>query len=207
MPPYTQSTYSLSAWSYQMDKCGLHLNEPADEPIANDFILRDHTCSTTNFPSRCSQVAHNFKSWFFIYNFQVFHDHRSEVWCLKFSPCGRYLATGAKSSYIYVWRMEDPETMELNFYRRLMPRTEITGVAALSWSHDSQFLAVAACEGNQTGIFMFNIVNGVCMNELRPNQREAFCTVSFFGNKSYKLACADRFGYFQCHVGNLWWAI
>jgi len=94
--------------------------------------------------------------------------------------------------------------MELTYYRRLLPPTEISGIAALSWSHDSQILAVASCEGNHSGIFLFNITNGVCTAEIRPNQRESFCAVSFFGNKSYRLACADRFGHFQCHdVGKL----
>lgn len=131
---------------------------------------------------------------------QVFEDHKSEVWCVKFSHCGRFLATGSKSPYIYIWRLENPEDPKLSFYRRLIPPTEISGIAAVSWSYDSQFLAVAACEGNQSGIFLFNVINGICTAEIRPNQREAFCAVSFFGNKSYKLACADRFGYFQCHV-------
>jgi len=89
--------------------------------------------------------------------------------------------------------------LKLSYYRRLIPPAEITGVAALSWSYDSQFLAVAACEGNQNGIFMFNVVNGIFISEIRPNDRETFCAVSFFGNKSYRLACADRNGYFQCH--------
>lgn len=176
------------AWNYQMTQCGLHLKEVSCEPVTNEFILRDHACSVTSFPSRC---------------FQVFNDHRAEVWCVKFSPCGRYLATGSKSPYVYVWRMEDPESLELTFYRRLVPRTEITGVAALSWSYDSQFLAVAACEGNTSGIFLFSILNGMCTGEIRPHQREAFCAVSFFTSETYKLACADRFGNFQCHVSCL----
>jgi len=160
------------------------MNEQANDSIANDFVFRDHVCSTMNFPSRCSQVL---------------SDHKCEVWVVKFSPCGRFLATGAKSPYVYVWRLEDPTVMELSFYRRLLPPTEISGIAALSWSFDSKILAVAACEGNQSGIFLFNVVNGAITSEIRPNQIETFNAVSFFGDTSRRLACADRMGNFQCH--------
>jgi WD40 repeat protein len=89
--------------------------------------------------------------------------------------------------------------MELSFYRRLLPPTEISGIAALSWSYDSKILAVAACEGNQSGIFLFNVVNGAITSEIRPNHIETFNAVSFFGDTSRRLACADRMGNFQCH--------
>jgi WD40 repeat protein len=194
------------AWSYQMTKCDLHLNDVPTEPIANEFILKDHSCTTNNFPSRCSQVVLEIGSFLSLKEpkitsyFQVLQDHRSEVWCVKFSPCGRFLATGSKNPYIYIWQLDDSDELKMVYYRRLIPPSEISGVAALSWSHDSRFLAVAGSESNQSGIFLFNVTNGIFVSEVRPNNREAFCAVSFFGNKSYRFACADRFGHFQCHV-------
>jgi len=171
------------AWVHQMESCALHLEETPKATATKDFVLRDHLCSTSGFPSRCSQL---------------FNEHKSEVWCLQFSPCGRFLASGAKSPYIFIWRLENPAIMELRLYRRLLSPHDITGIAALSWSHDSRILSVAATEGNQSGILLFNVMTGTFCSVIRP-QNESFTSVSFFGDNSHRLVCGDLLGNFQFH--------
>jgi len=34
--------------------------------------------------------------------------HNAEVWCVKFSPCGHFIASGAKGNQVLVWKVESP---------------------------------------------------------------------------------------------------
>lgn len=132
--------------------------------------------------------------------FQVLKDHRTEVWCVKFSPCGKFLATGAKDSKIYVWKVEEGKPLRLSKHRRLRLPQNVAGVAVLSWSTDSRFLAVATSERCQRGVFLFNVSAGDRTNEIRSAQNENFNAVAFFADNSHRLACADHNGNFQYHV-------
>ncbi|KAI6235346.1 LisH domain-containing protein [Aphelenchoides besseyi] len=171
------------AWKYQLEKCDLHVNEVDLKVQSSEFVLKDHSCAT-DFPSRCSQIL---------------EEHKTEVWCVKFSPCGHYLATGAKDSKVYVWRLDDTKGLRVSKFRRLRLPHHISGIAVLSWSYDSRFLAVAASERISCGVFLFNVIAGAMTKEIRPSQTENFCAVSFFGDNSHRLSCADHLGNFQYH--------
>lgn len=86
--------------------------------------------------------------------FQVLHDHLDEVWCVAFSPCGRYLATGAKETNVYVWQVDSGK-------RRLTRWKSLEGAeggaAVIAWSADSRYLAVAGNEDNAAEILLFQV--------------------------------------------------
>ncbi|KAI6240872.1 LisH domain-containing protein [Aphelenchoides fujianensis] len=172
------------AWNYQLERCDLHVNEADTKTQGSEFVLKDHSCSTEDFPSHCAQVL---------------RDHKTEVWCVKFSPCGKMLATGAKDSKIIVWKVEDEKPLRLSKYRRLRLPQNVAGVAVLSWSSDSRLLAVATSERTQRGVFIFNISAGDQLSEIRSTQNENFNAVAFFADNSHRFACADHNGNFQYH--------
>jgi WD40 repeat protein len=45
---------------------------------------------------------------------QTLYMHNSEVWCLQFSPCGRYLASGAKGNQVLIWRIESAKKVHIH---------------------------------------------------------------------------------------------
>lgn len=122
------------------------------------------------------------------------------MWCLEFSPCGKYLASGAKSQTILIWRVDEKTQRLLLLSRFQVPPTEITGIAFLSWSFDSQFLAVASSEETTSGIFVYNIERGTYHAYIQPTPSDSYSVVSFFKNKSHCLACGDQGGHFHVFV-------
>lgn len=124
--------------------------------------------------------------------------HCAQVWCLEFSTCGQYLASGAKDNCVFIWQVESPQ--RINFYRRLQVPVHIDGISSMSWSADSQYLAVASTEDMTTGVFIFNVTKGLLQKEYKPTEGNSFSVVSFFGNSSHRFTCGDQKGNFHCHV-------
>jgi WD40 repeat protein len=184
LPPQRLDELLKQSWLYQIKHCELHISstgESCDErSVRPGYILKNHQCSNSDFPVK---------------NTQVLGDHFSEVWCLEFSPCGNYLASGAKNNCVLVWKVNDSRNVRI--YRRLQIPADVTGISALAWSMDSQYLAITSTEENTAGVFQFNIHKGSCIREYKHNQSDSFSVVSFFKDNSHRLACGDQRGNFH----------
>ncbi|KAI1729793.1 WD repeat-containing protein 26 [Ditylenchus destructor] len=180
LPPGRLQELLNQSYTYQVGKCDLHLPS-TEETIDERAILKDHQCGNHDFPTK---------------NTQVLGDHFAEVWCLEFSPCGQYLASGAKSNCVLLWKVAE-SSRTIRVHRRLQIPVEISGVSSLSWSSDSTYLAVASTEENATGVFIFNIAKNFFVREYRQSQNDSFSVVSFFGDNSHRLACGDQRGHFH----------
>jgi WD40 repeat protein len=172
------------SWETQIRKCHLHVGKTK---INRDdiSILRDHRCPTVNFPSR---------------TIQIIEDHETEVWTLKFSPCGEYLASAGKSGIVYIWKVED-ET-KLAYLHRFVLHEDIDGIGSLSWSSDSRYLACGATEHRTIGVYLFDVSkciprpDGRSYNEFIKMPSDKFSVASFFPTPGRKFVCGDQKGNF-----------
>lgn len=178
LPPDRLEQLLKQSWKMQSRECYLHVAE--QQGPSPDYILEDHQCGWEDFPMFTSQVLNN---------------HQDEVWCAKFSPCGKYLATGAKSGPTLVWRVVGG--------RKIEPYKSFGGIqntAVMSWSDDSTLLAVAAAEDPSTDIYVYDVHKGTtyCSMDNRGNDNTV---LSFFaGAHPYRLVCADQKGHFCQYI-------
>uniref|UniRef100_A0A914RPA6 LisH domain-containing protein n=1 Tax=Parascaris equorum TaxID=6256 RepID=A0A914RPA6_PAREQ len=121
LPPCRLEQLLKQSWRMQARDCYLHMAERRGP--SPEFILEDHQCSWEDFPLFTSQVLSN---------------HQDEVWCAAFSPCGKYLATGAKCGPTLIWK----------------------NTAVISWSDDSALIAVAAAEDPNTDVHVYDVHKG-----------------------------------------------
>lgn len=120
------------------------------------------------------------------------------MWCLEFSPCGRYLASGAKSNSVHVYKVD--ASQRVSIHRRLQILADITGVSSISWSQDSSLLTVSTPEENNTGVFVFNVPKGTLEREFKFYGQDTFSVASFFKDNSHKFAAGDQKGHFSFYV-------
>merc|ERR1712088_1298622 len=106
---------------------GFH-NRRSDEGPPDTYAT-DHHCTKEMFPSE---------------TIQVLAEHCDEVWFCKWSPNGRWLATGSKDYTVILWEF-DPETLTCRHSRILEGHSY--GVAYLARSPDSTRLAVGGNSG------------------------------------------------------------
>ena len=65
----------------------------------------------------------------------VLEGHQNEVWCVKFSHGGEYIASGSKDTTVIVWRVND-------FSMKFQLKGHTEPVLNLSWSpHDKLLLS------------------------------------------------------------------
>jgi len=180
LPPNRLQELLKQSWLHQVKQCDLHIL--SNEDALEYSVLTDHQCTSNEFPSK---------------NTTTLYLHNAEVWCLEFSPCGRFLASGAKGNNVLVWKVEssDRVTIHLN----ITIHQDIVGIASLSWSYDSRYLAVASTEENNYGVFVYYILTGRLVKEYRHYPTESFSCVSFFKNRSHKLTCGDQRGHFHTY--------
>ncbi|KAG8091859.1 hypothetical protein GUJ93_ZPchr0012g21675 [Zizania palustris] len=59
-------------------------------------LFEDHKCHEEQIPSKCSQIL---------------CDHKNEVWFVRFSNDGNYLASSSSDSTAIIWKVEDDDTI------------------------------------------------------------------------------------------------
>jgi WD40 repeat protein len=187
LPPARLEDLLKQSWLHQLNDCTLHLHRH-DDAFENEALVRNHKCNHVNdFPTTTTQIL---------------PDHCAEVWSLAFSPCGRYLATGAKTDVIIVYKVESPQ--KVSIFRKLyipihVVPNEVTGITFISWSHDSKYLAASSNEDNITGVFVFDVEAGTFERECRNYATESYSVACFFRGDNYKIVCGDQRGHFSLY--------
>jgi len=128
LPPRRLVSLLQQATNRQREHCLYHNRREDDCSSPPESYAMDHTCTKEMFPSDCLQVL---------------SEHCDEVWFCKWSPNGRYLATGSKDYTVLVWEL-DPVTLTVRQHSALEGHT--WGVAYLAWAPDSRRLAVCGPE-------------------------------------------------------------
>uniref|UniRef100_A0A1I7ZIS5 LisH domain-containing protein n=1 Tax=Steinernema glaseri TaxID=37863 RepID=A0A1I7ZIS5_9BILA len=177
LPPNRLEQLLSQAHKHQVSSCQLHLIKAKGE-VRPPSILRNHRCTFGHFPGRTSQIV---------------TDHADEVWCLQFSHCGQYLASGTKNGQVAIWKV-DPKTRTISKYKQMS--MGMVSASTLSWSTDGKYVATTGTEDNHTGIVVFDVHLGSVESIVRCERGETFSTVSFGKGHPYSVACADQKGHF-----------
>ncbi|PRP88859.1 hypothetical protein PROFUN_00327 [Planoprotostelium fungivorum] len=114
VPSNRLDTLLDQAVKYQKTLCLYHNNRE------DQFSLYiDHVCEREQLPSQCIAVLES---------------HSDEVWYIKFSHSGRYLASSSKDNTIIIWDLTLlPDAVKKS--RKLLTG-HLGGVTSLSWSYD-----------------------------------------------------------------------
>ncbi|KAL3093403.1 hypothetical protein niasHS_005917 [Heterodera schachtii] len=183
LPPNRLQELMKQSWMYQTKQCDLHVLPREQNVLDERSILVDHQCTSHEFPSK---------------NTSTLYLHNAEVWCVKFSPCGNYLASGVKGNQVLIWRVISPT--QVHIHQNIHILQEIVGISSLSWSQDSRYLAVTSTEqANGVGCFIYFVPSGRLVKEYVHYTGDAFTTVAFFKDGSHKLACAGEKGHFHVY--------
>jgi hypothetical protein len=109
LPPRRLVTLLGQASRQQREHCLYHNRLPEEEGPPDTYAM-DHHCSKDMFPSDCMQVL---------------AEHCDEVWFCKWSPNGRYLATGSKDYTVILWEL-DPTTLQVLRFWKTVPKILLT---------------------------------------------------------------------------------
>ncbi|CAI5451543.1 unnamed protein product [Caenorhabditis angaria] len=133
---------------------------------------------------------------------QVLSDHNNEVWMVKFSSDGKYMATGSKSNNIILWQVNNQRVSRL---RRFEAVTE-GYISCMEWSPGNQYLAICGtpqCKYNLTIFDVFQkcihrqirVQSGGVDEMLGPNMASFYTCCAFFNSKIHQtLICGNEHG-------------
>nr|XP_043623987.1 WD repeat-containing protein 26 homolog [Erigeron canadensis]XP_043623988.1 WD repeat-containing protein 26 homolog [Erigeron canadensis] len=124
------------ALDQQRDTCMYH-----NSLVGETSLFTDHRCGRDNIPSKTVQIL---------------HDHHDEVWYLKFSNNGKYLASSSSDHSAIIW--------EVNLGGRVYLKHILIGhqkpVSCVSWSPDDD--QILTC-GVEEVIRRWDVCSGKCI--------------------------------------------
>ncbi|KDQ07069.1 hypothetical protein BOTBODRAFT_120606 [Botryobasidium botryosum FD-172 SS1] len=139
---------------YQRNACLYH-NTTA--PLS---LYSDHECDRTQFPSLTTYIL---------------AEHADEVWHIKWSHDGRYLASASKDKSAIVWRIGPPsESGNRDCTPEQVFRDHKYEVSCLAWSLDDSILLTSA----ENIVKIWNVKSGVCIREVDSRVGPDPCPVS-----------------------------
>ncbi|EIN07189.1 WD40 repeat-like protein [Punctularia strigosozonata HHB-11173 SS5] len=164
IPPRRFSTLLTQALTYQRQSCIYH-NGPTPLPIPGSgssltssssafSLYRDHLCDKNAFPRITTMILEG---------------HTDEVWNLKWSHDGQFLATVSKDQTAIIWKVgpeEDAATRECS--QVFVLRDHEYEVGCLAWSIDDKVLLTGA----DHVITRWNAQTGACMGKLPSAHHE-----------------------------------
>jgi len=176
LPPRRLATLLDQASQHQRDKCVYH-NIGCD--LAPDSFAMDHTCTREMFPSEILQVL---------------VDHGDEVWYCKWSPNGRYLATGSKDATVIIWEL-DPEMMQLRQMKVLEEHTY--GIVYMDWSPDSSRLAVCGPEDGFE-VWIWDVPLGRLETKVSHSNEDSLTWVCWSPDGKRLICGGNKGQFYQC---------
>jgi len=177
LPPRRLTALLDQAVAHQVDQCVYH--NTGDGPCQKTGWATDNTCSKETFP--CETI-------------QVLMDHGDEVWYCKWSPNGRYLATGSKDATVIIWEF-DPELMQLRQSKVLEEHSY--GVVYMAWSPDSTRLAVCGPEDGFE-VWVWDVVLGRLETKVSHSNEDSLTCVAWSPD-GQRLTCGGNRGqFYQC---------
>jgi len=176
LPPRRLTTLLDQAAQHQRNTCIYHNK---GENRCGETFATDNTCTKEMFP--CETI-------------QVLMDHGDEVWYCKWSPNGRYLATGSKDATVIIWEL-DPELLQLKQNKVLEEHSY--GVVYLSWSPDSSRLAVCGPDDGFE-VWIWDVNTGRLETKVSHSNEDSLTCVAWSPDGS-RLACGGNKGqFYQC---------
>ncbi|XP_073153924.1 WD repeat-containing protein 26 homolog [Henckelia pumila] len=130
---------------FQNEMCLLH-----NLPIGKTSLLAHQDCGMDQIPNRTVQVL---------------QEHKGEVWFLKFSHNGKYLASSCSDCLVIIWEVEVEGHVSLK--HRLSGHEK--PVTYISWRHDDNQLLTC---GEEETIRRWDVASGECLHVYRINGTE-----------------------------------
>jgi WD40 repeat protein len=123
------------AIQYQKNNCLFH--NTLEEHVS---LFQDHSCTSKQIPT----VTKN-----------ILEKHTDEVWYIKFSYNGKYLASASKDNTIILWDVLSPDVKAIKVLIG-----HIAPISFVSWSKNDQFLL--SC-GNDNLVKLWDVQTGSCI--------------------------------------------
>lgn len=177
LPPRRLTALLGQAAQHQQANCLYH-NRRSDESPPDTYAT-DHHCSKEMFPSE---------------TLQVLAEHCDEVWFCKWSPNGRYLATGSKDYTVIIWEL-CPETLQCRHSRVLEGHSY--GVAYLAWSPDSTRLAVCGPD-DCPEVWLWEVSTGRLETKVSHSGEDSLTCVSWSPDGRRLAVGGNRGQFYQC---------
>lgn len=151
----------------EIEKC-LHHNTYEKVPPS----LEPHSCPKTLLPKKIKFTLNN---------------HTDEVWYIKFSPNGQYMASGSKDLTIIIWQVGEAE---FKVFKQLQGHK--ASISYLSWSPDSSMLL--SC-GEENVVYLWDIQKGTCLLQMNHHIEQATSCAWFSDGKRFVTGGLDKFIY------------
>ncbi|GMR60481.1 hypothetical protein PMAYCL1PPCAC_30676 [Pristionchus mayeri] len=206
LPANRLQTLLDQAFETQLSRCETHIHledecELATEPA---MLFEDHKCpkrAEKYFVETCLRempCSTRFKGFEIELDCLVrghAPDHKSQVWKVQFSPCGKYLASASFATVVYFWKVNS-RTRQLDLYRKISARDTTHGISGMSWSSDSKLLAVCGVDDHPYGMYVYDM-HGDCLYATIPHhEAHSYTCLDFF-----RKPLAD--GVYQLTVGDM----
>jgi len=178
LPPRRLTALLGQATQHQQANCLYH-NRRSEEAGPPESYATDHTCTKDTFPSE---------------TIQVLGEHCDEVWFCKWSPNGKYLATGSKDYTVIIWEL-DPDSLQCRHLRVLEGHSY--GVAYLAWSPDSSRLAVCGPD-DCPEVWVWEVASGRLETKVSHSGDDSLTCVSWSPDGRRLTVGGNRGQFYQC---------
>lgn len=182
LPPDRLGALITQAIEHQKKKCVYH-NSQLDKDLESTSILSDHVCSRRSIPCETKEVL---------------SEHCDEVWFLRFSNNGKYLATGSKDMTVVVWKIENGKmrkihTLEGHSY----------GVSYLSWSPNDKYIIACGPE-DCCEVWIWNVESGELKCRMSHSAEDSLTCCAWYEDGKRFVTGGTRGQFYQCDLdGNV----
>ncbi|EER91507.1 WD repeat-containing protein 26 [Sorghum bicolor] len=151
-----------SAVTKQVESCIYH-NLP-DEIT----LFEDHRCHEEHIPSQCAQILCG---------------HSNEVWFVRFSNNGNYLASSSSDCTAIIWKVEKDDTLT----KKHCLEGHQKPISFVAWSPNDRMLLTC---GTGESLKLWNVDTGECNLKFRGSVDYIISSCAWFPN-SEKIVCAS----------------
>jgi len=157
-----------------------HINCLYHNTFDNNFsLLNDHSCTSEQLPTVTKLILEK---------------HTDEVWYIRFSHDGKYLASASKDATIVLWNVLDP-TMKV--FKVLTGH--IAAISFVAWSPDNKMLL--SC-GNDNLVKLWDVQSGACIKTFSKHAEPVTAVAWLPDGKSFITGSIDKQIYMMDLEGN-----
>ncbi|KAF6994500.1 hypothetical protein CFC21_011188 [Triticum aestivum] len=131
-------------------------------------LFEDHKCHEEQIPSDCTQIL---------------CAHKNEVWFVRFSNDGNYLASSSSDCTAIIWKVEEDDTLT----KKYCLEGHKSPISFVAWSPNDRMLLTC---GNGESLKLWNVDTGECNLKFGAAVKHIIASCAWFPN-SEKIVCAS----------------
>ncbi|XP_047093051.1 WD repeat-containing protein WDS homolog isoform X2 [Lolium rigidum] len=131
-------------------------------------LFEDHNCHDEQVPSDCTQIL---------------CAHKNEVWFVKFSNDGNYLASSSSDCTAIIWKVAEDDTLT----KKYCLEGHKSPISFVAWSPNDKMLLTC---GNGESLKLWNMDTGECNLKFGASVDHIISSCAWFPN-SEKIVCAS----------------